>query len=68
MLPTPNTPIYVIICYNVSLCMCAGGVQPAPVQAPDGEDRGDLPHLPLRAARHPPLPRLQHPQVTLKNI
>ena len=48
--------------------MCAGGVQPAPVQAPDGEDRRDLPHLPLRAARHPPLPRLQHPQVTLKNI
>ena len=45
--------------------MCAGGVQPAPVQAPDGEDRGDLPHLPLRAARHPPLPRLQHPKVTL---
>ena len=44
----------------------AGGVQPPPVQAPDGEDRGDVPHLPLRAASHPPVNSVQHSQVKLK--
>ena len=47
---------------------CAGGVQPPPVQAPDGEDRRDLPHHPLRGARHPPVPCLQHSQVRLNSF